>query len=258
MMNSGYRSAVFLFGLCICGGTVAADVSAEIRWSQRVQLGTPVSGVVSEVHVRPGTVVSKGDKLISLDARSFSAQVDRRLADFKHAQATLEEAKREDERAIELYDRTVLSDFERNQAQIALYSARAGAERARAELVDARLDLERSMIHAPFDGVVLSVDVAPGQTIVSDWQSQPMVTIANDRVFNAHAQIDAEQAKRLEPGGQLRAVVRGEERQASVSFIGFEPVGQSDQGPRYELVVEIAVGNDRRLRVGEMVTLHLD
>ena len=257
MMKLMHWMAACLFGLWVSGAAVAAEVAAVVGWSQKVELGTLVSGVVSEVHVRPGQAVSKGDELISLDGRGFSGQVSRRLAAYKHAQAALEEAQREDERAIELYDRTVLSDFERNQALIALHSARAGAEAARADLIEARLDLEHSVVRAPFDGVVLSVSVAPGQTIVSEWQSQPLVTVADNRVYLARAQIDAIQAGRLEQGSALRATLRGEAVEASVGHIGFEPVAQTGQGPRYELVAEIVAGEEP-LRVGETVILHLD
>ena len=257
MMKLKHTMATCLLGLWVSGGAVAADVAAVVGWSQKVELGTLVSGVVSEVHVRPGQSVSKGDELISLDGRSFSGQVSRRLAAYRHAKAALEEAEREDERAIELYDRTVLSDFERNQALIALHSARAGAEAARADLIKARLDLERSVVRAPFDGVVLAVNVAPGQTIVSEWQSQPLVTVADNRVYRARAEIDAAHAEKLEQGEALRATVRREAVQATVIYVGFEPVAQSQQGPRYELLVEIPAGEDL-LRVGEMVILHME
>ncbi len=185
MMKLKHRMATCLLGICVSVAAVAADVPAVVGWSQKVELGTLVSGVVGEVHVRPGQIVSKGDELISLDGRSFSGQVNRRLAAYKYAKAALEEAEREDERAVELYDRTVLSDFERNQALIALHSARARAEAAHVDLIEARLELERSVVRAPFDGIVLAVNVSPGQTVVSEWQSQPLVTLADNRVYRA-------------------------------------------------------------------------
>lgn len=251
-------AALFLLISLASGSATAADVPAVVGWAQRVELGTLVSGVVSEVHVRPGQAVSKGDNLISLDGRGFSSQVSRREAAYRHAQAALAEARREDDRAVELYDRTVLSDFERNQALLALQAARAEAVAAHADLIDARLDLEHSVILAPFDGVVLAVNVAPGQTIVSEWQSQPLVTVADNSVYRLSAQIDATQAERLQPGQGLRATVRGEELEALIDHVGWEPVGQPGQGPRYALVAEIAVGDGKPLRVGEIVTLHLD
>jgi multidrug efflux system membrane fusion protein len=258
MTNLKHLAAACLFGLCVAGSVLAADVSAVIHWSRSVELGTLVSGVVSDVYVKPGQAVSKGDRLISLDDRGFSSQLSKHEAAYRLAQAALAEARREDERAIELYDRTVLSDFERNQAQLALLSARAAAEAAHADMIEARLNLERSEILAPFDGVVLSVNAAPGQTVVSEWQSQPLVTIADNRVYQAHAQIDANQAARLQQGQSLRATARGGDLDASVSYIGLEPAGESAQGPRYELITEIASKDNRSLRVGETVILHLD
>ena len=258
MIKPMQRMAAGLMGLCLCGNVSAADVSALVGWRQKVELGTLVSGVVQTVHVRPGQKVSRGDELVSLDDRGFKGEVSRHAAVLRHAEAALAEARREDERAIELYDRTVLSDFERNQALIALQSARAAAERARADLIQAQLALERSVLRAPFDGVVLAVSVASGQTIISAWQSQPLVTLADDRVYLARAQIDAARARRLERGTELSASAGGDTFTALVEHVGFEPVARSAQGPLYELVVELRPAPDRPLRVGEGLTLHLD
>jgi len=258
MIDFKHLAAAYLVGLCVTAGAFAADVSAVVNWSQKVELGTLVSGVVSHVYVRPGQAVGKGDRLVSLDERGFSSQLDKYEAAYQHAQAALAEARREDARAIELYERTVLSDFERNQAQVALLAARAAAEAARADLVEARLNLERSEILAPFDGVILAVHAAPGQAVVSAWQSQPLVTIADNRAFLAQARIDASQAGRLQQGQSLSASLHGRDLDASVSYVGFEPAGEPGQEPRYELVVEIAAKDKQSLRVGETVTLHLD
>ncbi|MCG6966198.1 MAG: efflux RND transporter periplasmic adaptor subunit [Chromatiaceae bacterium] len=250
--------AAGMFGLLAALPAAAADIAAVVGWSQRVELGTLVSGVVSEVPVRPGQSVHKDDLLISLDKRGFDSQVSRRIAEQRHALALLEEAKREDERAAELYDRTLLSDYERNQALIGLQSARAAAERARANLLAARLDLEHSQIRAPFDGVVLVVNAAPGQSVVTELQSQPLVTLADNRTYQARAQVDAAQAGLLQAGAPLTATVRGQSFEARVSYVGYEPVAQSGQEPRYELVADIIASEQQTVRVGEPVMLHLD
>jgi RND family efflux transporter MFP subunit len=258
MTKTAFVRVTWLFAACAATLAQAADVPALIGWSQRVELGTLVSGIVAKVHVRPGQTVTKGDELISLDDRGFRSEVQRRLAEYGHAQAVLEEAQREDERAIELYDRTVLSDFERNQALIALQAARAAAERARAVLLEARLNLERSVVRAPFDGLVLGVNAAAGQTVVSDLQSQPLVTVADSTLLRARAQVDADQAARLKTGQALRAMGRGRVLEAAVSFVGLEPVGMAGERPRYELVVDIVTDEQTELRIGETVTLELE
>ncbi|MDJ0739155.1 MAG: efflux RND transporter periplasmic adaptor subunit [Gammaproteobacteria bacterium] len=236
----------------------AADVPAQVTWVQRVELGTLVSGVVSEVHVTPGQAVAEGEPLVSLDRRGFATQVSRRQAEHEHARAMLDEAIREDERAIELYDRTVLSDFERNQALVALKAARAAEARARAALVAARLDLERSVIRAPFAGAVLAVAAAPGQSVVSELQSRPLVTLADTARLRARGLVDAAQAARLQPGADVSATLRGLAVEARVAHIGYEPVATTAPGVHYELLVDLVAPPGRPLRVGETVNLGLE
>ncbi|MCB1723110.1 MAG: efflux RND transporter periplasmic adaptor subunit [Chromatiaceae bacterium] len=259
-MNSRPAIMGMLAALVFAPCAMAEDIPAVVGWAQRVELGPLVSGVVSEVHVRPGQTVKTGDPLISLDQRGFTSEVGRRAAEQRHAKVMLDEAQREDDRAAELYDRTVLSDYERNQAMIALEAARATAERARAALVGARLDLEHSVVRAPFDGVVIAVNAVAGLSVVSELQSQPLVTLADDRRLQARAEVDAEQAGRLRQDMVLSATLRGRSVQARVAYIGFEPVtspGQ-EQAPRYELVTDIGRDVEPAPRVGETLMLHLD
>ena len=49
MTNFKHLAIACLSGLCITGSALAAEVTAVVGWSQRVELGTLVSGVVSEV-----------------------------------------------------------------------------------------------------------------------------------------------------------------------------------------------------------------
>jgi multidrug efflux system membrane fusion protein len=243
--------------LLAAGAANAAELQAVTGWLQRVELGPLVSGVVSEVHVRPGDRVDKDARLVTLDRRDFASRVSRREAERRHAELLLEEAQREDERAAELYDRTLLSDHERNQAAIALESAKAAAEAARAALSRARLDLERSQLRAPFDALVLAVSAVPGQSVVSELQSQPLVTLADRSVVVARAAVDAEQAAGLVPGQGLRATLRGQSIEVRVREVGLEPLAGQVEPPYYALVVELPV-DDATPRAGEPLLLHLD
>jgi hypothetical protein len=105
--------------------------------------------------------------------------------------------------------------------------------------------------------VVLAVDASPGQTVTSELQSQPLITMADNTVYLARAQLAADRAAQLSPGASLRATVRGVDLEASVDHVGFEPVSSSGP-PRYALVAELRAPEGQVLRVGETVILHLD
>lgn len=166
----------------------AGELAGTVDWGQRVTLGTLESGVVAEVPVVEGQQVGQGELLLRLDQRGFKADLAAARAAQRHAQALLEEAQREFDRAEELYDRTVLSDHERTVAVIGLREAQAAAEGARAERVRAQLALERSELRAPFDGFVESLKVVPGQAVSARLQVPPLLVLADDRWLEVKVQ----------------------------------------------------------------------
>ena len=62
------------------------------------------------------------------------------------------------------------------------------------------ITVEEGRSEAPLDGIVLAVNVSPAQTIAGEWQRQPVVTLAGNRVYRAPARIDAAQGRLLRLG----------------------------------------------------------
>lgn len=229
---------------------IATEVTAQLGWSARAELGTLVSGIVREVAVRPGQRVNKGEVLLSLDTRAAEAHVLEARAAVAEARAQLGEAEREDERAQEMYDRTVLSDRERKLAEIALQGARATSQRARAGLTRAELDLEYGTIRAPFAALVLAVRGTIGEVVVSEMASAPLVVVAAAGQMRANAVVDGDAAARLSAGQSLQVVVRGKTLPALVVEVGLEPVVGTVPA-RYPIAVEFQVPAGTVYRAGE-------
>ncbi len=232
----------------------AGELPGKLAWGERLSMGMLVSGVVSEVPVQAGQRVKKGDLLVGLDARGFRAELQGVRAESSRAQTLLEEAQREDERAAELYDRTLLSEHERTAATIGLREAQAAAARARANEVNARLDLERSRLSAPFDGLVLAVHAAPGQAVVSRFQTSPLVELAGDLRMVLLSSADMATA-RAAAAADATVDVAGQQLKADAVEIGFEPVGSEQARPRYALKVYFNRPDDLELRAGEPARL---
>ena len=101
-------------GLLLSGGDLAArDIEAVLDWQQRVELGTLLDGMVNKVNVEVGQRVSRGTLLIELDQRENQAQLAWAEAQVAVARLQQDEARRELDRSLELYDRTLLSNHER-------------------------------------------------------------------------------------------------------------------------------------------------
>ncbi len=252
------RSDWLWVALALCMPAVeAAEVEATLRWAQRVELSTPVSGRIERVLVDVGSAVGKGDALLELDARPFEAVVDKAEADVAEARDALAEAEREVERAQELFERTVLSVHELKLVQIARTRARSELERARATLAQAELDLEYSVVRAPFNAIVVQRRADPGQTVVTRLQSTPLLVVAERGRILARAAVPGDQLGALRRGQELTVWVAGKRYAGRVARLGMEPVSSEGAGARYPVDVEFAVRAEEGLRAGQPATLEL-
>lgn len=164
--------AVALAGVCL--GAVGSLQAAE-----RVELTTRVSGVVEAVLVKPGQRVKKGAVLLRLDRTVLQARLDEANAEHARADADAEDARREFERAQELFDRTVSSTSELEAATLRHTRAKAALASAMARRTIAQKNLNDAELKAPFAGVVSAVPGGPGTVVTAECQPRTLVILSN-------------------------------------------------------------------------------
>ncbi len=218
-----------LAALCVAAWVSAAEYSAQLGWERPVNLSLPVSGVITKVSVRPGQRVAKGDVLLELDPRLFRAAVQRAEAQRKKARYAHAEAVREFERTQEMFDRTLLSEHDRQMAEIAMVDAEADYETARAAVTEAQVALEYSRLHAPFDALVTQVQAAAGEALVSRLEARTLVSLVPAERLRATATLSAEQAAAVVFGADARVVVDGNEYPGKVTALIAELGGEPQQ-----------------------------
>lgn len=138
------------------GGSSPAPLTAlaTLMVEQEVTVTTRVTGVVESLQAERGEHVKKGQPLAKLDQREF--ELDRRAAE-----ETLNVSKADYERAQELFRLDLSSKAELEQK-------RSRYELAQVELERARLVIDRSVVRAPFDGVVVDRWVKAGEKVLLD------------------------------------------------------------------------------------------
>jgi len=166
--------AIALAGFCLAA---ASPPSA----AGKVELTTRVSGVVDEVLVKPGQRVKRGTVLLRLGRTILQARLDEAAAEQVRAQADETDAKRELERAQELFNRTVSSSSELDAAALRYARAQAALSGAQARRVIAQKNLSDAELKAPFDGVVSAVPGGPGTVVAADCQPKPLVILDSGR-----------------------------------------------------------------------------
>ncbi len=147
--------------------------TGQVRSAAVAQLKAETNGTVTEVLVRPGQAVHRGEPLVRLDSRPFDLAV-------REAEAALAEANIR-------YQGNLASDSillgpgqegQRRQNALTL----SGVPAAQVRLERAELDRERAVIVTPFDGVVERVDVAAGSRLAAGESIATIVDVTNLRV----------------------------------------------------------------------------
>lgn len=155
--------------------------------ARRVDVRPEVTGIVRVVSeaLEPGGLVAMGDALLEIDARDYELAIEQRRAELAEADAALRlemghqvVARRELEL---LGDEIVGQERSLVLREPHLQTARARVDRARAALVAAELDRERTVVRAPFDAIVEERIAAPGLRV--DSASVVATLVARDQYW---------------------------------------------------------------------------
>jgi membrane fusion protein (multidrug efflux system) len=116
-------------------------------------INAQVQGYIISRDYREGSIVKKGDPLFQIDPRPFEAAVAQAKGTLAKDQANQVKADADEKRAIDLFNKKVTSDQERDTAVAAAGSARANVQADEAAVKQAELNLGYTKIVAPIDGV---------------------------------------------------------------------------------------------------------
>lgn len=194
-----------------------------------VEVGSQLSGQVLELNSDFNDVVSTGDILARIDPQTFetrvqeaeaslevaSAQVAVSQANLERARVDLNVAERTFSRAQELLGRGTFSESQYDSAESGLAAAQAGLliaqanlrnsrasqQQRQANLDSARVDLERTFIRSPIDGVVIDRQIDEGQTVAASFNAPVLFLIAQDLSrIQIEAEIDEADIGQIEDG----------------------------------------------------------
>lgn len=147
------------------------QVMGTVRASQDINLSPRVSGEIISMSnsFAPGGYVEKGEVLIQVDSSDYKNSLDQRKSELHQAQADLDIEMGQQDVARQDYKLFADTLTEENKALVLrepqLESARSRVESAQAGVDQARLNLERTTIRAPFDAQVLSRNVNVGSQV---------------------------------------------------------------------------------------------
>lgn len=176
------------------------QVSARVESLDESILSAEISALVMAIEVRPGQYVESGQRLVLLDDRSFVIERDSARARLEVAEAELEMARLRAVRARLLAPEKFVSEDQLLEAETRLRQATAEVEAARQTLAASELLLERSVIKAPFSGVVTNRLISRG-ALASP--GTPLLELVGMEAIEIVAGIAPEQVDGLRQAGQV-------------------------------------------------------
>lgn len=176
---------------------VTISASGTLQPTRSVDVGSELSGTLEAVRVNENDRVTKGQVLARLDTSKLRDAVAKSRAAVAGAEAAVDQMEatvaeasanlKRQRHVAELSGGKVPSKTELETAAATHQRAVANAASARATVVQARAalksdetNIEKAVIRAPIQGVVLTRKVEPGQTVVAAMTTPILFSIAED------------------------------------------------------------------------------
>lgn len=216
--------------------TAAVVATGTLNPVASVQVSSQISGQIREIFVDFNSPVKTGDLLARIAPETYEHRVRQAEADLEAARAlvavqqaelyrakvNLAEAERDLRRKEALVAKNYLSPAELDKAKTTLEAARAQlavieaqsrnsaalVAQREAQLGQAKVDLSRTEIRSPVDGIVVKRSVEPGQTVAASLSAPELFVIAKSLAdMQVEAAIDEADIGRIRVGQEAQFTV---------------------------------------------------
>ncbi len=244
--------------------TVANTRVGTVKAPRRARLAPTIGGQVSRLPVREGARVSAGQVLLELWNKDLAAQHDLAESEVAAAQAKAEEAclladvaARESARLLLLQNDGLASEevvdqevVEAQARQAACRAARASVLVAESQVAVAQAALERTVLTAPFDGIIAEVNAELGEYVMPSppgIPTPPAIDLIDDSHLYVSAPIDEIDAPAIRTGIKARITldaVAGREFEGRVRRIAPYVLDREKQARTVEVEVDWVIPHE--------------
>jgi RND family efflux transporter MFP subunit len=197
--QDSYQRKVSYLGLVVAG--------------RKANLGFEIPGQISTLPLRQGSPVQRGDIIATLDDAALQARRKATAADLEQARAELELAQLKARRQRELSETGAVSKQAYDETRLQARALGSRVEAVSARLASIDIELEKSSLIAPYDGVIADRYVSQG-AVVSP--GTPVVRLLETAGQEAHIGVSASRVGSLQAGNRYSLKLRDASFQAEL------------------------------------------
>jgi len=245
--------------------TLSVSATGYLEPTLSVSVGSEVSGTITKVYVDYNDKVKKGEVLAQIDKTKYISALDGAKASLSAQQASLlsAQARLVQARDVFLQDKKLRIsshgglpsqttwDSDRANYLIAkagVATAKAQVWQAKQGVITAKYNLDRTTIYSPINGVILSRNVDPGQTVAASFQTPVLFTIANDLTkMQLQVNVDEADVARVKAGDKVAFSVDAYPNKTFNANVGLVRVNSQIVNGVVTYIAQIDVDNKKLL-----------
>lgn len=147
---------------------VMGEYVAQIEALKTVEIRSRVQGHLKERHFEEGQRVKEGQLLFVIDPRPYEETLKKAQAELASSKASLSKALKDYKRFKALFEQGAVSREEYDSKITDRQVLEANVSNAKAQVEQAKIDLDFTHIHAPMDGIIGRTKVNPGALIAQE------------------------------------------------------------------------------------------
>lgn len=158
---------------------LSSSYSATIRGKQDIDIRPKVSGYITDINVREGSVVSKGQTLFVIDQTTYESELQTAIANVNVAKAAVAAAQLTLDSKEQLFEQKIISAYDLQMARTTLAREKANLAQAQANETKATNNFNYTLVKSPVDGVLGSLPFRVG-TLVSPSDATPLTSVSDN------------------------------------------------------------------------------
>ncbi len=197
------------------------SVTGVIYYERVSEISTEVAGLVEEVLVSQGGHVEKGDPLVRLNTEILEREIALTKTRIEQIELRINNTEKNFKRLERLYNSSGVSEKDFDDALYDYQDAKKEKQAVEDTLGKLSIQKKRSVIKAPFDGIVLKKNVDSGAWVQ---QGKLLVNIGSSDDLFVKAPIAETLLQYIRPGARVEVLINAYNRQIEGTVTGIDPV----------------------------------